>query len=142
MKGPKPLIEEHYHIQALIEGQQKRVDDREDYRNRQKEGKDRLDSIKDAQLVAVTDFYCSKCREDFKSMSIKEVEIDWTCPSQNIAFYRSKCDEGHWCIRYITDKISDPFWMSSQAIARDRGKHFKDIVQPFETGYNLLYGKK
>lgn len=142
MKGPKPLIEEHYHIQVLIEGQQKRVDDREDYRNRQKEGKDRLDSIKDAQLVAVTDFYCSKCREDFKSMSIKEVEIDWTCPSQNIAFYRSKCDEGHWCIRWVTDKNLDPYWMSSRAVARDRGLHSDAILQPFQTGYNLLYGKK
>lgn len=140
--GPKPLIEEHYHIQDLIDGQQKRVDDREDSRVRKLEGKDRQDEINDAKSVIVTDFWCHTCKEDFKSMAIKEIEMDWSCPGQNIAFYKSKCDKGHWCIRLISDKVKDSFWMNSQAVARDRGKFSNAIIQPFETGYNLLYGKR
>lgn len=140
--GPKPLVEQHYHIQELIDAQQKRVDDREYHRNLKKSDTERNEEIAAAQTIVLTDFYCSECDEDFKSMSVKEVEMDWSCPTQNIAFYRSKCDNDHWCIRYITDKYHDPYWMNSPAVARDRGKHYKDIVQPFESGYQLLYGKR
>ncbi len=139
---PKPLIEQHYYIQELIDAQQKRVDDREYHRNLIKDKEERNNLIKDSPVMSLTDFWCRKCLLDFKSMSVREVEIDWTSPLQNIAFYRTKCDKGHWCIRHITDKWSDPFWNNSETVLRDRGKHFKDIIQPFETGYNLLYEKR
>lgn len=139
--SPKPLVETHYHIQSLIDAQQKRVDDRQYFKDKAKLEAERNDLIKDAQVFVVTDFYCYKCKEDFKSMSIKEIEIDWSCPIQNIAFYRTKCSKGHWNVRYITDKLKDSFWMNSKQVARDRGKHFAEILQPFESGYNLLYNK-
>lgn len=137
---PKPLIESHYHIQSLIEGQRKRVDEREYYRDKEKYKKERNDLIKEAHLVAVTEFYCDKCKQDFKSMAIKQIETDWTL-NQFVAFYKAKCDVGHWCIRYITDKNADPYWMRSRAVARDRGTHYKEILQPGETGYNMMYKK-
>lgn len=139
---PKPEIENHYHIRELIERQEKRADDREYHRTKLKEKDDRISAIKDTPIVAVTDFFCHKCKKDFKSMSVRESEIDWSNESQYIAFYKSKCDKGHWCIRFITDKLKDPFWMNSKNIALDRGRHFKDIIQPFENNYNLLYGQK
>lgn len=138
---PKPNIESHYHIQSLIEGQQRRVEEREYHRDKEKQKKERNDLIREAHLVAATDFYCDKCRHDFKSMAIRQVEMDWVL-NQFIAFYKAKCDNGHWCIRYITDKNSDPYWMRSKAVARDRGRAFNDIIQPGETGYNMLYGRK
>lgn len=138
--GPKPLIEEHWYIQELIDGQQKRVDDKEYHREKEKEKQERNKLILDAPLVAVTDFYCNQCQKDFKSMAIRQLEQDWTF-NQFIAFYKAKCDNQHWCIRYITDKQHDPYWMRSKAVARDRGVHHNDILQPFETGYNMLYGK-
>lgn len=139
---PKPEIERHYHIQELIDRQQKRVDDREYHRNKLKENEERNDLIRDAKLVVVTDFYCEDCREDFKSMAVKQVEIDWSNTAQDIAFYKAKCDCGKWCIRHITDKFKDGFWSKSRLVAIDRGSHYKDTVQPWETGFNLLYGKK
>lgn len=138
---PRPLIEEHYHIKMLIEQQDRRAQDRTYYRDKAKDKEDRNDHIKGTQLVCVTDFWCDKCREDFKSMSVREVETDWSNPSQYIAFYKSKCAKGHWCIRLITDKQQDGFWQRSKKVAIDRGSYFADILQPFETGYNMLYGR-
>lgn len=141
MKGPKPLIEEHYHIQELIDRQEKRTDDRNSYREKEKEKEERNDLIKDAKPIIFTDFWCEKCKEDFKSMAIKEVEIDWSNPLQCIAFYRAKCTKGHWCMRLITDRHKDAFWTKSRLMALDRGNHFADTIQPHETGFNLLYKK-
>lgn len=138
---PKPLIEEHYHIQDLINNQQKRADDRTYHRELAKEAEERNGTIKEAQIVVVTDFWCHRCKEDFKSMSIKEVEIDWSCSTQYIAFYKAKCSKGHWGIRLITDKIRDGFWTRSMAIKRDQVKGHNDALQPHETGFQLLYGK-
>lgn len=139
---PHPEIENHYHIQELFYAQEKRVADRQYHRNRIKESEERESLIKDSKQVCVTDFWCDKCKQDFKSQTIREVETDWSNTDQRIAFYRSKCDKGHWCIRLITDRHRDGFFVKSKLIALDRGNHFADIIQPFETNYNLLYGKK
>lgn len=139
---PKPLIEEHYHIQMLIDGQQKRSDDREYHRNKLKEKEERIKTIEESKLVSITDFWCDKCEQDFKSMTVRQFEIDWSNPSQYIAFYKTKCDKGHWCIRLITDKQKDGYWIRSKAVAHDRGIAHNDIIQPHETGFVALYGKK
>ena len=142
MIGPKPLIEEHYHIQDLIDGQEKRSADRTFHRNRIKDSEEREQLIKDAKFFITTDFWCDTCKKDFKSQAIKQVEVDWSNTSQHIAYYKSKCEKGHWCIRLITDKHRDGFWTRSRFCNLDKGKHFEDIVQPHETGFNLLYGHK
>lgn len=139
---PRPDIEQHYYIKSLIEGQEKRTDDRNNHRNKLKLSEERNDLIKDSKTVCVTDFWCNKCQKDFKSMSIKEVEIDWSCPTQYIAFYKTKCNQGHWCIRLITDRQRDGFFIRSKLMARDRGQHYADTLQPWQTGFNLLYGRK
>lgn len=140
-QAPHPLIEDHYHVRSLIEGQEKRSADREYHRNRTKDLEDRDSLIADSQLVAQTDFWCNTCKKDFKSQAIKQIELDWTS-SQRIAFYKTKCFRGHWCIRLVTDRHKDGFWQKSRLVALDRGNHFADTVQPFETGFNLLYGKR
>lgn len=135
-------IEQHYHIKELIDAQQIRANDREYHRNIAKDKQERIKLIEDAKLVVVTDFWCDYCKQDFKSMSVREYEIDWSNPSQYIAFYKTKCDKGHWCIRLITDKQKDGYWQRSRAVAKERGVFHKDTVQPHETGFNMLYGKK
>lgn len=139
---PRPEIENHFHIRELIEAQDKRANDRTYHRDKDKAKQERNLLIKDSKPIEILDFICFKCKEEFKSMSVKEVEIDWTCPTQYIAFYKAKCNKDHWCIRYITDKLNDPFWMNSARLAKDRDTYHKDIIQPHETNYNLLYGKK
>lgn len=140
--APKPLIEEHYHIRDLIERQEKRSNDRIYHQDQAKAKAERSDLIKEAKSIDLLDFWCRACKKDFKGVAIKQVETDWSCPTQSIAFYKTKCFEGHWCIRHITDKFNDPYWMNSKLVSLDRGNHYADIIQPFETGYSMLYGGK
>ena len=139
---PRPNIEHHYHIRELIEGQEKRTADRNYHRDKEKEREERNDLIKDAKLVTLTDFWCEGCKKDFKSIAIKQIETDWSNSTQNIAFYKTKCYCGKWCIRLITDRYRDAFWSKSKLMALDRGNHFADTIQPYETNFNLLYGKR
>lgn len=141
-QSPHPLVEDHYHIQDLIIAQEKRAEDRNYHRTRVKDSEDRNELIKSVQMLVVTDFYCDRCGKDFKAQAVKQVETDWTNSRQSIAFYKTKCYAGHWCIRLITDKEKDGFWTKSKLVALDRGNHFADTVQPYETNFNLLYGKK
>jgi len=138
---PHPEIENHYHIRELIERQEKRTQDRIDYQNRAKAKEERDGTIKDNAILVAHDFYCTTCGDDFVGQAIKQTEVDWTNPTQNIAFYKTKCFKGHWCSRLITDKHKDYYFYRSKAVFRDRGKFSDSIIQPFETGYNLLYGK-
>lgn len=139
---PRPEIEQHYHIRELIEGQEKRASDRQYHRDRVKDLQERDDLIKDSKIVAITDFYCDRCGKDFKAQAVRQIETDWTNTQQKVAYYKTKCFQGHWCIRLITDRQKDKFWSKSKLVVLDRGKGFADIIQPFETNFNLLYGKK
>lgn len=138
----KPLIEEHYHIQELINSQEKRTEDRNLHREIEKSKADKGELIRESKAVVLTDFYCRKCQEDFKSVAIKQYEVDWSNESQHIAFYKTKCFKGHWCVRFITDKDRDPYWSKSKLVAIDRGRHSLDLLQPYQEGFNLLYGKR
>lgn len=139
---PRPEIEGHYHIRELIERQEKRADDRNTYRSRQKANEERSHTIQDSKIFTLTDFWCNVCGKDFKAQAVKQVEIDWSNISQSIAFYKTKHWCGAWCIRLITDKHKDAYWIRSRAVHRDRGSHFADMVQPHETGFSMLYRRK
>lgn len=139
--APHAAIEDHHHIQDLIAAQDKRHEDRTITREREAMRHERDEEIKKTQMVVLTDFFCSTCRIDFKSVSIKQWEVDWSNASQHIAFYKTKCDKGHWCIRHITDKQKDGFYVRSKLMALDRGNHYADTIQPWETGFNMLYKK-
>jgi len=139
---PRPGIEYHPHIRQLIETQDKRAADRTVFKDRERVGAERGEIIKDAKNVTLTDFWCEKCSKDFKGVAVKQEEVDWSRNGQNIAFYKTKCFQGHWCMRLITDKSKDAFWYRSRAVHKDRGSHYADMVQPGESGFQLLYGRK
>ncbi len=139
--GPRPTIEDHYHIQELIDAQERRAADRTYHKDRVKAIAERESEIKAADGKRLMPFWCSTCKVDFAGEAIKQVEVDWSNPSQQVAFYRTKCFKGHWCVRLITDKVRDAYFYRSKMVARDRHLHHNDLVQSFETGYHLLYGK-
>ena len=139
---PRPKIEFHPHVRNLIETQEKRAADRTDYRERDKQRSEREDVIKDAKKKCVVDFWCQRCKEDFAGAAVLQVETDWTNPNQRIAFYRMKCFEGHWCSRYVTDRSRDPFFFRSRMMRRMQGDYYLDALQEFQSGYNMLYGRK
>lgn len=139
--SPHAHYENHYHIRELFEQQDKRVGDRQYHKDRIKNLEDRDDLINKAEFFITTDFWCARCKVDFKSQAVKQVEESWSDSTQRIAFYKTKCFKGHWVIKLITDRYKDPYWFRSRNVARDRGAFHNDTVQSFETGYNLLYGK-
>lgn len=139
---PRPEVEHHPHIQELIEGQDKRARDRQQHRDKEALAADRGKEIASSKRRETMAFYCRKCKLDFLAETIREDEPDWGDPSAMLSFYRTKCFEGHWCIRLALDKWYDPYFRLSPKVARDRGEHARDIIQPHETGYELLYGHK
>lgn len=140
---PRPEIEQHPHIRMLIENQEKRTADRNLHRSKAKELAERQEEIDRYKEFDVIEFFCAHCQEDFAHFAHKQVEVDWSNSRQNIAFYKGKHEKcGNWAIRHITDRFMDPYWFESNQVANDRGKHFADLLQPFETGYQLMYGRK
>ncbi len=139
---PRPEIENHYYIRELIEGQDRRSQDRTYHQNRIKANEERAKDIKDAKAKELKAFYCETCKLDFLGEAFKEVEDDWSCYGQQIAFYKTKCFKGHWCMRLITDTHKDSYWFRSKRVAADRGQHSLDTLQPGETNYELLYSRK
>ena len=139
--APKPEIENHHYIQDLINAQEKRVADRTYHQDRIKQNEERMSEIKAAATKETKLFYCTDCRKDFAAESIKQVEKDWSNMNQYIAFYKAKCPCGKWEMRLITDKNKDAYWYKSRRVASERGTHHNDLLQIFESNYNLLYGK-
>ena len=139
---PRPDIEQHPHIRKLIERQEKKSDDRTRHRNSNKEIAERQEEIDKAKPHDVIEFFCTHCQEDFAHLAHKQVETDWSNTNQKIAFYKGKHDCGYWAIRHITDKFMDAYWFESLQVARDRGEHHDSLLQPFESGYQLLFGRK
>ena len=139
--SPHPVVEDHYHIQELINAQERRSNDRAYHRDRAKRYAERMDDIKRAKPIELKPFWCTHCALDFAAEGIKEVERDWSNPTQYIAFYRSKHWCGAWCMRLITDVHKDGYFYRSKRVAIDKGKHYADTLQPFETGFNIMYKK-
>ncbi len=85
-------------------------------------------------------FYCSKCKKDYFPRRIVKVEQnDWNTGG-TFRFWRSKhC--GIWNIRLITQKIKDKFFIKSPSVCRDRRLHQLDMLQPFQTGFDMMYKK-
>lgn len=85
-------------------------------------------------------FLCRKCGKDYVPKRIVKVEQqDWNTNGV-FRFWRSKhC--GEWNVRLITDKITDKFFIKSPSVIRDRRLHRLDLLQPQETGFDMLYRK-
>lgn len=85
-------------------------------------------------------FLCRVCKKDYFPKRVVKVEQnDWNTGG-TFRFWRSKhC--GIWNVRLITQKINDKFFIKSPSICRDRRLHKLDLLQPQETGFDMLYKK-
>lgn len=94
--------------------------------------------IADAPPATITQFWCRKCRKDRTALGEKRV-ISWD--GTPFAYYASHraC---HALRRYITDKQADPYWRESASLRRDRARLRKDLLQPGQEGFDLLYSHK
>lgn len=136
-QSPHPLIEDHYHIRELIEAQQKRAADRTNWQEQKKNidaFQKYVDGFKNVELL---DFYCERCEVDFVGRARKQVD-SW----DQLAYYKIKHRCGTWCMRLITHRFRDKYFFRSKKVAYDRSVNSKEMLQPFQTGYNMMYGKQ
>ena len=133
---PRPEVEQHYHIRDLIEAQEKRSADRTHNQNIEKQRDSFAKEVAGFKSIEVLDFWCDTCRIDFIARARKQID-GWA----EIAYYKIKHRCGEWSLRRITDRVMDNYFFRSRRVASDRGAMFKDALQPFETGYNMLYKK-
>ncbi len=84
-------------------------------------------------------FYCRVCKKDYFPMRVVKVEQnDWNTGG-TFRFWRSKhCKV--WNVRLISQKIKDKFFIKSPSVCRDRRLHKLDLLQPQESGFQMLYG--
>lgn len=134
---PHPLVEDHYHIQDLINGQEKRSEDRKRHQDIERARDQNLKDIQGFKDIEFLDFWCDDCKVDFTGRAKKQVD-NWS-PK---AYYKIKHTCGKWCIRHITERFLDKYFFKSKKVAYDRGKAYAEMLQPFESGFNLMYGKK
>lgn len=135
--NPHPLVEDHYHIRELIEAQEKRANERTKWQEQKKSIDSLTKDIASFKEYETLDFFCNHCQLDFIARSRKEVD-SW----DNIAYYKTKHRCGNWCLRRITDRLRDHYFFQSKKIAYDRVINANEMLQPFQSGFNMLYGKK
>lgn len=134
---PRPEVERHYHIRELIERQEKRSEERARINEIEKRRDQNLKDIAGFKDIELLDFWCDRCKVDFIGRAKKQID-SW----EPIAYYKIKHMCGQWSLRRITDRLRDLYFFKSKKVALDRGKATVDVLQPFESGYNMVYGKK
>lgn len=87
-------------------------------------------------------FYCKECDKDYVPNRIYKREVqDWNTEIP-FRYWKARCHCDKWNTRLITDKVKDIFFVKSPTIKRERRLRKKDILQPQDTGYQMLYGNK
>ena len=144
-------------IETLTKFVQRKQEERERYEQQAKKRDERAREISDAKQIALMEFWCS-VHGDFSVLSHKEVLHDYsTIPTTLLARYtpiptaiakfynhrRRSVSFGKPCkrvYRYITDKHLDPYYRDSEMIQRQRVDFERDLIQPWDPRFKLLYG--
>lgn len=97
----------------------------------------RRDDILQAPMFIKSDFWCDRCKRDFDATGHKEVRV----PPKGVWFgyYVGICPEGHHALRYITDKLLDPFFYKSVRVKVQQGKYADEMLQPWQPRFRQLY---
>jgi hypothetical protein len=136
------VVDEHDHIKSLKDRADRKFKERKNHEDSKKLENERESDIAEAKQSMMKDFWCDECGIDITLLAQKVVESDWTNKSQRIAYYVGQCPCGCILRRRITDSWSDPYYLVSDSLNKQRTDNYKDIVQPWESGYNMLYGHK
>ncbi len=91
----------------------------------------------EAKAVVMTSFYCDSCDADFDSRAIKQVRK----PTGAVwhAYYEARCPRGHLAVRWITDRLADPYFYKSFIVKREQARHADDFLTPSHPRFKLVY---
>lgn len=99
---------------------------------------DRVREIGDAKERLMTAFWCDTCEADFNGIGYKVVVKQ---PAKlPIAWYVGYCPELHKCVKRITEKVNDKYYLKSYIVRRDRARYADDLLTPDDHKFWLLYG--
>lgn len=128
---------------SLVEVIEKNQKAREQERQKQRLEIMNENEIKEGLKIPITNFWCDKCKVDYSDYKLTPiVESDWVKQEHHIAYWKSKHKCGKWNRRYITDKKYDPYWVKSKKMKKDRGNYYRDMLQPSDSGFDMLYQHK
>lgn len=137
-------MEDHDDFKRLDKIYQERFEERD--REKTKEGyqKENELEVNDGIKTPLSDYYCKKCKKDYEDYRTTYlVQNDWERVGKKVSFWKSKHKPcGTWNIRYITDKLHDPYWTQSPKMKKDRGNYYRDMLQPSDSGFDMLYANK
>ena len=131
-----------------IEKLEQRLEKRFQQRDREKEIEyakyENQKDVQEALQTPITDFYCKKCNCDYEDLNASPIiETDWTQKGKYLVYVNSKHKKcSTWNRRYATNKNLDPYWVKSPKMKRDQGNYYRDMIQPHESGFDMLYGRK
>lgn len=109
-----------------------------DAESKQREAEESNDKeIAGAEEVAITQFWCNKCKTERVARGFKIVQSDWNNPGKKIAFYEALAC--HRLRRRITEKYLDPYFNISHNVRKQRLDQAKDMIQPGQWGFDTLY---
>lgn len=89
--------------------------------------------------LSLFDFWCDNCQEDFSAPCYKtrhRLYGDWIAVWRTICPF---CENG--CIRHITHKDEDVYYLKSEKIREQREKFAWDVLQPGDSGFRMAYGE-
>lgn len=101
---------------------------------------DRVREIVTAKHKWPEQFWCNTCKADFTARGHKVVrKLPRSLP---IAWHVAYCPARHKCIKRITEKPNDPYYLLSYAIRRDRARYRDEMLTPDDPRFWMLYGHK
>jgi len=80
-------------------------------------------------------FWCKICSLDL-DLEAEKVSV------MGDEYFRAKCKRGHKLVRYITTKSDDPYYHLSKKMRIQRQQFSKDLIQPGQEGFQLIYKKE
>lgn len=98
---------------------------------------ERRDEILAAPPRIFTQFWCDTCLRDFETTGYKETRV----PTVGVwfAYYVGICPCGKHAVRYITDKLLDPYWYKSKAVKVQQGQYADEMLQPWQPRFRQIY---
>lgn len=97
----------------------------------------RRDEILAAPPYTDTAFWCDYCERDFEGKGHKEVRVP--VGSVWLAYYVGICPCGKHSLRYITDKLKDPYFYKSLTVRVQQRLFPDEMLQPWQPRFKLLY---
>lgn len=124
-------------LKKRIEGNR---EERAAYQKMYDQLQDRTREIVDAKDKWPNSFWCDICKADFNARAHKVVrKLPRRMP---FAWWVGYCPKKHKCIKRITERPNDPYYLKSFVVRRDRARYKDELLTPNDHRFWLLYGHK